>query len=367
MVSAQVQKRVLLLSVGYGQGHHAAAAALAETYVKSGWEARVVDVCSMAHPFAFRLSQRFYQFCVRRMPWLWGVTYSLTDTANWAELVRLPFMRGIVRCLAHLLHEWRPDFVFWTYPRFAYMLDALLKQGGYSVPYAVVVTDALEISRPWMLTSAHMVFVTDEESRRRVVERYGLLDETVHATGFPVRQAFQVGAGYSGGEFRVLYGAFRSTHAVRSDIQALLETFPDLSMTVVAGTRSECLQRMFREFVDSGQLTVLKETNQMAEMMRSHHLYVGKAGAATMFECYSTGLPMLVNFALPGQEQGNLELLLADGAGGYVGTSSQLVETVRSLLMNEGAGLRALRENMLRAARSGGVSRIINLVNTHFS
>ena len=76
---------------------------------------------------------------------------------------------------------------------------------------------------------------------------------------------------------------------------------------------------------------------------------------------------MLVNFALPGQEQGNLELLLADGAGGYVGTSSQLVETVRSLLMNEGAGLRALRENMLRAARSGGVSRIINLVNTHFS
>ena len=50
-------KRLLVLSIGYGQGHHSAGAAIAEYYLSAGWEARMVDACSEACPFLFRLTQ----------------------------------------------------------------------------------------------------------------------------------------------------------------------------------------------------------------------------------------------------------------------------------------------------------------------
>ena len=93
-------KRLLVLSIGYGQGHHSAGAAIAEYYSSTGWEARMVDACSEACPFLFRLTQEFYRFCVRRAPWLWGVTYSLTDTAD--ELLAVAYAVEVASTLPQL-------------------------------------------------------------------------------------------------------------------------------------------------------------------------------------------------------------------------------------------------------------------------
>ena len=122
-------RRLLLLSVGYGQGHHSAAAALAEQFEHDGWVSRTVDVCAEAQPIAFRCTQKFYELCVRRAPWLWGVTYSLTDTADWARMVKRPLFAGLLRYMHELLSSWEPDLIICTYPLFAYMLDALKERG----------------------------------------------------------------------------------------------------------------------------------------------------------------------------------------------------------------------------------------------
>ena len=126
-------RRLLLLSVGYGQGHHSAAAALAEQFGHDGWVSRTVDVCAEAQPVAFRCTQKFYELCVRRAPWLWGVTYSLTDTADWARMVKRPLFAGLLRYTHELLSSWEPDLIICTYPLFAYMLDALKEKGKLKI------------------------------------------------------------------------------------------------------------------------------------------------------------------------------------------------------------------------------------------
>lgn len=358
----QGNRCVLLLSVGYGQGHHAAAAALAEAYESRGWSSRVTDVCEMTQPFLFGLTQRFYRFCVRRAPWLWGITYSLTDTANWAELVRMPFMQPLVRRLSDELAEWKPDLLICTYPLFAFMLDLLRERGVCEVPYVVVVTDAREISRPWMRASASLFIVPDEVSRRMMLDRYGLPEAKVIAAGFPVRSCFKEGARETESALRVLYGVYRSTKDTIADIRAILGAFPQIGLTVIAGERSRHLQSVFAPEIQAGRLVVLDETREMAALMQRHQLYIGKAGAATMFECYSSAVPMLVNFALPGQEQGNLELLLDDAAGYWVESTPHLVDTLCRLLSDGAAGLRTLQCNMRSACRAGGAVRIVNAI-----
>lgn len=366
---AERPKNLLLLSVGYGQGHHSAAAALAEQFSLHGWRCRVEDVCELFQPVLFRLTQRFYSFCVRRAPWLWGVTYSLTDTANWARMVRRPFFKPMVRNLGGLLGELQPDLVICTYPLFAYMLDALREQGVHVPPYAVVVTDAREISRPWMLSGSSLVLVPDAGSRHMVLERYALSPDSVLASGFPVRRAFAPCPDRmppTEQELRIMYGAYRQTEGVINDIAAMLGTFPGLRLTVLAGHRMRVLRKHFAADCRHGRLCVLDKTSEMERLLPENHFYIGKAGAATLFECYASQVPVLVNFTLPGQEQGNLELLLEDGAGCHVESTAHLVATLQRLLQNDAAGWELLYQAMQAAGRSGGAACVEKVICERF-
>ena len=359
-------KKLLVLSVGYGQGHHSAAAALAEHYGGLGWDTQVADVCEMASPGWFRLTQVFYQFCVRKAPWLWGITYALTDTADWRLLIRTPLLRRVVWRLRSLLDEVKPDFVFCTYPLFAYMLDYLREKGVAEVPYAMVVTDAMEISRPWMCSAAPLIIVPDDGSRRLVLDRYALPETRVVAAGFPVRSGFflpEERLQPSEESLRVVYGAYRQNGGVIEDITALLQAFPQIHLTVIAGPREPYLKRVFGR---CGNLHILRSTDRMPELLAQSHVYIGKAGAATMFECYTAGVPVLVNFLLPGQEEGNLRLLQADGAGVHVQSTPHLVQTLQELLQQDAAGWRSLCAAMKKAGRSGAVCRVANIVKEKF-
>ncbi len=358
-------KHLLVLSIGYGQGHHSAGSAIAEHYSSAGWETRMVDVCAEACPFLFRLTQEFYRFCVRRAPWLWGVTYSLTDTADWADLVRNPLFAPVVRRLSEVLRECQPDLIICTYPLFAYILDVL----SPTVPYVVLVTDAQEISRPWMLSKAGLVTVPDEESFRMVSERYGLESDAVVAAGFPVLRAFSPSVERRAPDemsLRVLYGAYRRPGGVLADVEALLHEFPQMKLTVLAGQHERRLLKAFAPYCRSGRLTVLRETSDMPSLLPENHLYIGKAGAATMFECYAANVPAIVNFTLPGQEQGNLQLLLQDGAGCHAESTAHLVQVLRKLLADNATGWHALCVAMRRAGRTRAAEKIADVIEGRF-
>lgn len=358
-------RKVLLLSVGYGQGHHSAAAALAEEFSIRGWQTRTVDPCAMASPWFFSLTRRFYNFCVRRMPWLWGVAYSCTDTADWRGAMCLPVMQGCMKVISGLLEEYEPDCVVCTYPLYAYMLDDMASRGEGVPPYVVVVTDAREISRPWMLSCAPLVCVPDEGSAEKVVDTFGLDSSVVASTGFPVRRGFAGGrakAAPSAGNLRIVYGAYCSTRRVCRDIRALVSAYPEAEVTVLAGRRYRTLGRLLQMDAGCSRVDVLSYTERMDELFAQAHVYVGKAGAATVFEAYAARVPLLVNFALPGQEQGNLELLLEDGAGEWVDSTGGLVLALRRLLGDCSALWRSKVRAMETTGRSAGASCIVDKV-----
>lgn len=364
-MAAGETKRLLVLSVGYGQGHHAAGAAMVEHYESRGWKTRMVDICADASPGLFRLTQVFYRLCVRKAPWLWGVTYSLTDTADWAGLVRGFVFKPVLRCLQMLLQEFEPDLIICTYPLFAYMLDAV----GATVPYVLVVTDAQEISRPWMCSKAPLVIVPDEVSARMVRERYGYDDAEVVPAGFPVLKAFAPAEDRetpSDECLRILYGAYRRYGGVVADVEAILREFPHVELTVLAGQYTRRLQRLFEPFCRSGRATILRETAHMPEMLRKSHVYIGKAGAATMFECYAASVPTIVNYILPGQEQGNLQLLLQDAAGCHAESTTHLIQILHRLMSDNAAVWSSLCDSMKRSARRGAVDRIVKAIDRRF-
>lgn len=363
------QPRLLLLSVGYGQGHHSAAAAMAEEFGARGWECRTVDPCAAAHPALFGLTQSYYAYCVRRAPQLWGITYAMTDAADWTHCVRWPLLRDITAHIEQLLTQWQPQLVLCTYPLFAYMLDDIAARRGRPQPYAMVVTDALAVSSPWMKSRCPLVFVTDCHTRKLVCARYGLPEERVPALGFPVRRAFtpaEQPQPPTPATLRLLFTCYISRRRCLGQVEALLRRFPAARITVLAGRFDTLFRRHFAAEVRAGRLTVLRHSDAMPELLRRHHIYIGKAGAATLFECYSTRTPALINYALPGQEQGNLELLEHDGAGSYVAGSADLIAAVEALLANGARLWNARRQAMQRAGYDRAAARMADCIEHHF-
>ncbi len=361
----QTPRKALLLSVGYGEGHHAAARAAAEELTRRGWVARQLDVCASCYPRFFRLTERFYHFCVRRAPWLWGITYARADKADWCEAVRRPPLRGCCDYLAARLREFAPDAIVCTYPLFALMVDALRERGMKLPPCYVVVTDSLEISRPWMVSEASLICLPDEHSAHLVQLRYGLAKGRVVVSGFPVRPEFRMTDERerpTPSTLRLVYGAYAPMARVLADIRGLHALFPQAHLTVLAAERARVLRRHLSAEIEAGWLEVLERTENMPALFARSHLYIGKAGAATMYEAYSSGLPCIVNYALPGQEQGNLRLLQLDGAGLFVESTTELLRTVDELMAQQAAGWAALSSAMRRAARTHGAERLVELI-----
>lgn len=367
MVAETCEKKLLLLSVGYGQGHHSAAAALAEEYTARGWECRTLDPCAAAHPLLFGISQAYYAFCVRRAPELWAFTYDMTETADWRYCVRWPVLRGATAAVEEALVSFRPSLVICTYPLFAYMLDDIAARGRYRVPYAMVVTDALTISSPWMKSQAPLVFVPDTLSQQQVCDRYGLTADKVQAAGFPVRRAFTPNTALlppSADDFRIIYACYISKRRSLEQVRAILDRFPQAHLTVLAGDFLPLFRRYFTAELKNGRLTLLHHCEKMPELMRAAHVYIGKAGAATLFECYCTELPMLVNYALPGQEQGNQELMQLDGAGQRIHSTADLMHALQRL--SSAQGWSACRQAIRNTRRSGAAARIADAIETRF-
>ncbi|HEY4988589.1 MAG TPA: hypothetical protein VII09_02225, partial [Opitutaceae bacterium] len=102
---------------------------------------------------------------------------------------------------------------------------------------------------------------------------------------------------------------------------------------------------------------ILGWTDQIPRLLMTHHVVVSKAGGATTQEAIAARCPMVVNQVVPGQEEGNCELLLRHGAGALATTPETVVATLRAAFSDRGRvweGWRAALEPMARpdAARA---------------
>lgn len=81
-----------------------------------------------------------------------------------------------------------------------------------------------------------------------------------------------------------------------------------------------------------------------------------------MFEACAAEVPVLVNHALPGQEEGNLQLLAQDGAALSVPHTDDLIRTLCPLLANSAAGWQRMCRAIRAAGRSGGAARTVDTI-----
>ena len=135
-------------------------------------------------------------------------------------------------------------------------------------------------------------------------------------------------------------------------MRAVLER--DCEITVVLGHNFRRLYRKAHEIKQEfpHRVTLKGWTKKVPDLLCSHHLVVGKAGGATVHEALAAQCPMLVHHIVPGQEEGNIELLERLEVGKPATSPELISKAIAELQANDGSLWRQQKENLALHARS---------------
>jgi processive 1,2-diacylglycerol beta-glucosyltransferase len=196
-----------------------------------------------------------------------------------------------------------------------------------------VVTDSITINALWHRGHSDLYLVPNEVTAQ-VMEEAGVDRGTIRVTGFPVPPLFEElrGRRESPGPGRppkVLYlanpGQKNAVAILRS-----LAGIEGIELSAACG-RDEDLRKELQRAADAMPKRIRIEgwMNDLPERLASSHLIVAKAGGATVQECLAAATPLVMSQVIPGQEEGNAELLTTADCGATATTPKAVAAAVR--------------------------------------
>ena len=349
-------RSALILTASFGEGHNAAARGLVEGFTINGqMRAESLDLFAPAFGAVYQRMRKDYLKVVNESPGLWAAIYSVAD--------RLPFLNTAVQALWPLkrelvkaLRQTKPSAVISVYPVYGYLLAAAAKEAGIPQPKSyVLITDSITVHSVWHQCSADAFLVANEDTANVLYQR-SFDRSQVLVSGFPVSTRYAAPAPERpapGPDQRpkVLYMINGQPARACALVERLLRE-DKVELTVTAG-RDEELKAELAAIAERLQkpLRVLGWIDNMPDLLRSHHLLIGKAGGATVQETLAACTPMLITQILPGQEEGNARLLLQNGCGASCPTNESVLEVISSLFAGNAEGWQRMHRHVCALSR----------------
>lgn len=357
--------RVLILTADAGFGHRSAANAAA-----SALDERYGDLCEIIisnpmedrrTPFFLRNSQSDYDKMVRNMPELYRFGYDASDASVPAVIVEQALTVLLFEVLRDTFRTYRPDVILSTYPLYQAPLRAVMTISRSPVPLLVSITDLATVHRLWFTNSVDLLMVPTPIVRDLALS-YGLFPDQVQMTGIPVnpevvreqRSPHEIRRelGWKPELLTVLAVGSRRVDRLLDTLNVLNHFGRQIQIVVVAG-KDENLYRQLKAVKWHVPVKLYDYVLNVPTLMKAADFIICKAGGLVITEALACGKPLLLIDAIPGQETGNADYVIQNGAGELARSQVEVLETVAHWTMNGGQLLQERADN----ARSLGMPR----------
>ncbi len=323
-------KKVLFLMSDTGGGHRAAAEAIQaamEMLYEDTYQFELVDVFRYYTPFPFRYMPEFYPIWVNYSSFTWKLGYLFLDGRLRSDIMldfwHISWRQG----LQALFREHEADVVVCVHSLFnRAALRSLNHASRFRPPFVTVVTDLVSTPVAWYQLDEDLCLLPTQQAYDRGL-KLGMRHDQMKVTGLPIHPSFVDGI-TSKAEAREMLGwhpelpgvllvsggdamgpVYRTACAI-NDLKL------DIQLAIIAGRNQRLQGRL--EATHWNQLThIYPFVDYMARLMTAADILVTKSGPATISEACVAGLPMILSGKVPGQEDGNVELVVENGAGVY--------------------------------------------------
>jgi 1,2-diacylglycerol 3-beta-galactosyltransferase len=358
-------KRILILTADAGFGHRSAANAISAALQEEYGERCRVEIANPLDdkrtPAVLRDSQMDYDRLVREMPDVYKLRYEISDAPVSTAIMESVVTVMLFRVMQDILRQSSPDVILVTHPMCLAPLHAALAVEKLDVPFFTVITDLLSVHRMWFHSAADLILAPNETVRKQALE-LDILAEKVQVTGIPVNPAF-VREQRSPAQIRqelgwhphqttaLIVGSKRVKH-LEEVLHVLNHSWFPIQLVVVAGGDDERYEKL-QDMEWHAPVHLYNFVESMPTLMCAADLMVCKAGGLIVTESLACGLPMLIIDVTPGQEEGNAEYVVKNGAADLAESPLQALEHLCHWLIEDQVLLRERAE----AARGLGFPR----------
>jgi len=320
------RKKVLILYSQIGQGHISAAKALHEAINHLyGYDIEVetVDFMEFISSALTKVTQKTYDGSTKFAPVLCKLFFEGTDKRwpiTFLNKVNSPF---VITKLKKFFDEKKPDIIVSTFPLWDYMTAEIWKKYHKNAKFISIVTDSITIHSAWVAADTDYHIVANEDTALSL-KGLGVKNDKIKILGFPVRldfmgdfdkREFLLKNGLNPDLFTILFlPAAQNPRKNMKIMKELVRKQPDSNIIVITG-RDPKIKPKMEKITPSKNIKIIGWTDEMPKFIRSADVVVTKAGGATVMECVAAKKPLVITFVIPGQEQGNAELIKRYGLG----------------------------------------------------
>lgn len=355
-------RRILILSADVGEGHAAAARALAQQLQAHDGDLQITTIDGLA---AMGRLLRFvikggYRAQLRFAPWSYTVVYWLlahVAPCRWLARAQLCLLGS--RPLLRRIGPHDPDVIVSTYPAVTVVLSRLRRVGAVRCVAAATITDLTGLFF-WAQPGIDMHLVMYDESlaavsriaggdRVRLVKPLIAQDFATRPTRADARR--RLGLAKSGRVVVVSgggWGVGDIAGAVRE-----LAGMPEVESVICLAGRSEAVYRRLRDtFRGLERVEVVGFTDRMAELLAAADAIVHSTGGVTCLEARAVGTPV-ISYGLPaGHARVNSRAMAQVGLVRLANDIEELQEHVRASFAEVSASVRKRPQAALDGVRS---------------
>ena len=368
------KKRILILTADAGFGHRSAAIAVEEALKERYEDAVEIIVLNPLDdkraPALLRDSQSDYDKMVRNAPELYKLGYDASDFTVTSALVESALTVMLFDVLRDVLRRLDPDVIVSTYPLYQAPLTSIFTlRRKPAVPLLEVITDLATVHRIWFHANVDQLLVPTEVVRQLAIDA-GVAPEKIHITGIPVhpnianekrtKRQIRTDLGWTPDQRTILAVGSKRVQGLIEYLNVINHFGQEIQLAVVCGKDDE----MYRELQEMHwhiPMHLYEYVDNMPDMMHAADLLVCKAGGLTVTEALACGLPMLLIDILPGQEMGNMDYVVDNGAGEHIETPIQMLEALHHLTLKGGTLLKERSEAACRLGRPQAAFEIADM------
>jgi 1,2-diacylglycerol 3-beta-galactosyltransferase len=361
---------ILFLFSDTGGGHRSATEAIIEALqleYGDAFSTEMVDIFLDYAPPPLNQLPALYPKLVRA-PRAWGLGYLLSNGHRRARLITGSAWPYVRRAVHRLVSDHPCDLIVSVHP--VANAPALKALGPKHPPFITVVTDLVTTHAMWYHTQTDLCVVPTEEAYRRAIS-CGLKPEQLRVIGLPVADRFCQPVGDRtvlrqrfgwpvDRPLVLLVGGGEGMGPLEQTAISISTACPYASLVVITG-RNQHLKAHLEAISWPIPAFIYGFVHEMPDFMRAADVLVTKAGPGTICEALNAGLPMILYSRLPGQEDGNVGYVVAEGAGIWAPTPEKITTALKDWLEQPAKRFRAMSACQ-RLARPEAARQIAHLI-----
>ncbi len=337
-------KKVLILSIPTGDGHHQAAKAI-QTYFKARGDVdcRLLDIAENVNGALAEAVSKGYIITTTAAPKLYGSLYELFDQREHPSTEAsktLKFLSQVFRKkLYAYIKEFRPDVIVSTHLFASLTLNRIAKHHPIPAKLISIVTD-FTLHPTWEQVKSDYFVIASELLEYQAIKKWGT-KEHVLSFGIPIHPKFaekrpiEEARSIVGIESKftvlIMMGSMGYGSQAKDVIKQLDKLEFDFQILMVCGSNAK-LKRRIERLKISKPIKVYGFVDNIDVLMDAADCIITKPGGLSTSEALAKRLPILMVNPIPGQEDRNKEFMLNNGIALNISETYGVDEAVYQLI-----------------------------------